>query len=241
MKVKIKVVRAVASPEETEKYIQGHFKVLESYGVTKVTSADRSWVNNPNVFLLLVESFDDEKLILGGGRIQLRSTGFPLPLEGAIFEKDRKIVDFMSKYEDLEVAEYCGLWNSKQVSGYGIGSIYLIRIGVAITSFLKLKSLMAFCSPYTVKNSQSVGFEIIESLGDKGNFLYPKEGLIATIMEIEDVYNLPLAEKNELKYIQDLRENPVQVSVDESPKGSLEIYYDLNISDLMMAWATAKN
>jgi hypothetical protein len=240
MKVKIKVVRAVASPQETEKYIQGHFKVLESYGVTKVTSADRSWVNNPNVFLLLVESFDDEKTILGGGRIQLRSDKFPLPLEGAIFEKDHRIVDFMSKYQELEVAEYCGLWNSKQVSGYGIGSIYLIRIGVAITSFLKLKGLMAFCSPFTVKNSQSVGFEIIESLGDKGNFLYPKEGLIATIMEIQDVNNLPLAEKYEYKYIQDLRSDPVRISVDESPKGRLEIHYDLNIGDLVTAWEQSK-
>lgn len=99
---------------------------------------------------------------------------------------------------------------------------------------------MAFCSPYTVKNSQSVGFEIIESLGDKGNFLYPKEGLIATIMEIQDVYNLPLAEENELNYIQGLRKDPTRVSMDESPKGILEIHYDLNISDLVTAWELAK-
>ncbi len=232
MKVKIRVVRAISSPEETEKYIDGHFKVLESYGVTKVTSADRSWVKNPNVYLLLVESMDSEQRVLGGGRIQLKNDNFPLPLEGAILEKDDKIIDYMKRYNNLEVAEYCGLWNSKEVSGYGIGSIYLIRIGVAIASFLNLKSLMAFCSPFTVKNSQSVGFEIIHSLGDNGSFLYPKEGLIATIMEIRDVVNLPYSLPVEKNYIIDLRNNPTQVSFDESSKGPLEIYFDLNINDL---------
>jgi hypothetical protein len=232
MKVKVRVVRAISSPLETELYVKGHFQVLESYGVTKVTSADRSWTKNPNVYLLLVESVEGEKRILGGGRIQLRDRNFPLPLEGAILEKDIKIIDYMMPFQDLEVAEYCGLWNSKEVSGYGLGSIYLIRIGVAISSLLNLKSLMAFCSPFTVKNSQSVGFEIIEELGDKGYFLYPKEGLLATIMEIKDVVNLPMSTPSEKAYIQNLRDNPVQTSIEESQRGTLEIHFDLNINDL---------
>ncbi|GAA0878318.1 hypothetical protein GCM10009119_12860 [Algoriphagus jejuensis] len=232
MKVKVRVVRAVSSPVETEMYVDGHFKVLESYGVTKVTSADRSWTKNPNVYLLLVESVEGEKRILGGGRIQLRDRNFPLPLEGAIFEKDEKIVEYMAPFGDLDVAEYCGLWNSKEVSGYGLGSIYLIRIGVAISSFLNLKSLMAFCSPFTVKNSQSVGFEIIEELGDNGYFLYPKEGLLATIMEIRDVQNLPKSSASEKAYIDNLRKNPVQTTIEESQRGKLEIEFDLNINDI---------
>ena len=66
MKVKIKVVKATESVEETEKYIKGHLKVLESYGVTKVTSADRSWVDNPHVYLVLVESEDGEHVLVEG-------------------------------------------------------------------------------------------------------------------------------------------------------------------------------
>lgn len=240
MKVKIKVVRAISSPEETKRYIDGHFKVLESYGVTKVTSADTSWVNNPNVFLLLVESVENPDLVLGGGRIQLRSNDFPLPLEGAILEKDEKILPFMEQFKDSDVAEYCGLWNSKLVSGYGIGSIYLIRIGVAIASFLKLKALLAFCSPYTVKNSQSVGFEIITALGNKGTYLYPKEGLIATIMQIKDVLELPLADEKQRQKIFHLREHPFHIASESSDKGLLEIQYDLNISELVHQWETSK-
>lgn len=232
MKVNIRVVRAIADPEATEKYIDGHYKVLETYGVTKVTSADRSWVKNPNVYLLLVELGDSARIV-GGGRIQLRSEGYPLPLEGAIFEKDEKIVEFMSPFQDLEVAEYCGLWNSKEIAGYGIGSIYLVRIGVALASFLNLKNLMAFCSPSTVKTAQSVGFKIITCLGEEGKFLYPKEGLIATILEIQDVHQIPLAHDEEKELIFSLRNNPVQIKTENSRKGELEIHFDLDIQNLI--------
>ncbi|MCH7414415.1 hypothetical protein MM213_13025 [Belliella sp. R4-6] len=231
MKVKIRVVRAISSPEATEKYVSGHYKVLESYGVTKVTSADRSWMNNPNVYLLLVESEDGERM-LGGGRVQLRSEGFPLPLEGAILEKDNRIIEYMKRFEDLKVAEYCGLWNSKEVSGYGIGSIYLIRIGVALTSFLNLNCLMAFCSPFTVANSQAVGLRIIEELGDNGTFLYPKEGLVATIMEVENVRTLERAKPEEKNFIFDLRQNPKQTKLLSSKMGEMEVEFDLNLEKL---------
>lgn len=231
MKVKIRVVKAITSPEDTDKYIQGHFKVLESYGVTKVTSADRSWVNNPNVYLLLVESEDGEN-ILGGGRVQLRDSNFPLPLEGAIFEKDERIVEYMTRYDNLRVAEYCGLWNSREVSGYGIGSIYLIRIGVALTSFLNLNCLMAFCSPYTVANSQAVGLRVIEELGIKGTFLYPKEGLVATIMEVDDVQTLDRAKDEDKEFIFDLRKNPKQIKTLNSKMGDMEVEFDLNLEKI---------
>lgn len=233
MKVNIRVVRAISDPEATEKYIDGHYRVLETYGVTKVTSADRSWVKNPHVYLLLVEMGSDSRIV-GGARIQLRSLGHPLPLEGAIFEKDVKIAEFMDKFKDLEVAEYCGLWNSREIAGYGIGSIYLVRIGVALASFLNLKNLMAFCSPATVKTAQSVGFEIISSLGEDGKFLYPKEGLVATILEIQEVDRIPLATDEEKEIIFSLRDNPVQIKTENSRKGELEIHFDLNIQNLIL-------
>jgi hypothetical protein len=228
MKISFRVVRSIDDPESTERYISGHFDVLMAYGVTKVTSADRSWTKNPNVYLLLVESQEDGRM-LGGGRVQLRTTEFPLPLESAIYEKDKNIVIHMEKYSDLEVAEYCGLWNSKEVSGYGIGSIFLIRLGVALTYFLNLKCLMAFCSPFTVRNSQAVGLHIIECLGDKGTFLYPKEGLIATIMEVNDVQDLSKADEEERDFIFDLRNNPKQTKKFTNKLGELEVEFDLNL------------
>ncbi len=223
MKVRIRAVRAVDDLTTTEKYVEGHFSVLESYGVTKVTSADRSWIKNPNVFLLVVESEDGSK-VFGGGRVQLKGDGFPLPLEAAIMEKDVRIIDYLAPFRNLEVAGF-GIQNA----GYGIGSIFLIRSGVAVASLLKLKNLMGFCSPFTLKNCRRLGFKVIRCLGEEGSFLYPKEGLIATILDIQDLQCLPNAEKEEKQKILYLRENPKHVADETSSKGDFKIIYDLNI------------
>jgi len=228
MQVRVRVVRATEDPEATEKYIIGHLKVLESYGVTKVTSADRSWVTNPNSYLILFESMDDFR-VLGGGRVQLRSKEFPLPLEDAIAEVDPKIISYMDQFGELEVAEYCGLWNSKEVAGFGIGSIYLVKVGVAIASQFKLKKLLALCSPATVRISKKVGYEIIESLGDNGTFYYPKEGLVATVLAIDNVEDLPTADVVEREFIFRLRKNNVQETLETGPRGEMMVKFDLTI------------
>jgi len=226
MKIKVRVVRAIDDSETTWRYIDGHLKVLESYGVTKVTSADTSWVSDPNVYLIIFESVGDKR-ILGGGRIQIRSSDFPMPLENAIAEIDNSIYDYMARFGEHEVAEYCGLWNSKEVAGYGIGSIYLVRIGVAIAAILNLKRIFALCSPATVKISKKVGYRVIEELGKNGEFLYPKEGLIATILQIEDLENLPFAEELEKEMILKMRDVQISTINEIGPKGTMELQFEL--------------
>jgi hypothetical protein len=222
MEVRVRVIKVTEDIEATEKYIAGHLKVLESYGVTKVTSADRSWVANPNTYLILFESMNDFR-VLGGGRIQLRSKGFPLPLEEAIVEIDPTIVKYMEQFEDLEVAEYCGLWNSREVAGYGIGSIYLVKVGVAIASQFNLKKILALCSPATVKISKKVGYKVIETLGDNGTFYYPKEGLIATLLAIDNIDELPTAGSIERDFIFSLRNNKIHQTLETGPKGDMMV------------------
>jgi hypothetical protein len=229
MEVRVRVIRVTEDVDATEKYIAGHLKVLESYGVTKVTSADRSWVNNPNTYLILFESMDDFR-VLGGGRVQLRSKGYPLPLEDAISEIDPSIIQYMDQFGELEVAEYCGLWNSKEVAGFGIGSIYLVKVGVAIASQFNLKKLLALCSPATVRISKKVGYEVIESLGDNGTFYYPKEGLIATVLAIDNVDELPTADDSEREFIFHLRNNTVHETLETGPKGDMMVKFDLIIN-----------
>lgn len=229
MEVRVRVIKVIDDPEATEKYIAGHLKVLESYGVTKVTSADRSWIANPNTYLILFESMDDFR-VLGGGRIQLRSKGFPLPLEEAIVEIDPYIATYMEQFDDLEVAEYCGLWNSREVAGYGIGSIYLMKVGVAIAGQFNIKKLMALCSPATVKLTMKVGMEVIESLGQNGTFFYPKEGLIATLLQINDLENIPTAVESEREFIFNLRSNKVKKTLEKGPKGEMLISFEVNVN-----------
>jgi len=228
MKAQIRVFRAVEEVHSCENYIDGHMKVLQAYGVTKVTSANIAWKDDPDTYVIIVESEDGSK-IYGGGRIQIRSEQVKLPLEDAIAVLDKKIYKYVDEIGNYHVAEFCGLWNSKEVAGYGIGSIFLGRIGVAIVTQLNLKYLMALCSPATLRNCLKVGFEVIRELGNNGTLYYPKEDLVATALIIKDIVNLPTALPAEREAIFSLRDNPLQFSSEKGPKGELEIIYDIRI------------
>jgi hypothetical protein len=224
-------IRAYKSPDDVEtslRYIDGHRKVLESYGVKMVTSASHDWLHDPDTYVVIVESEDGDR-IFGGTRVQVRSSNLKMPMEHAIAKIDNSIYSYVDKIGDYNTAEFCGLFNSKEVAGYGIGSIFLGRIAIAISSQVGVKHLMGLCSPATLRNSLRVGFEILRDLGNNGKFYYPKEGLIATALIIRDIVNLPNATHDERERILDLRNNPVQSAVEKGPKGELEIIYDTKI------------
>jgi hypothetical protein len=228
MIAKFRVFKPLDDKESCERYIEGHRKVLEVYGVTKVTSANTDWKYDPDTFVIIAESEDRSK-VYGGGRIQIRTDKVRMPLEDAIAILDDRIYEYVDKIGNYQVAEFCGLWNSKEVAGYGIGSIFLGRVGVSIITQLNLKYLMALCSPATLRNCMKVGFEVITELGNKGTFYYPKEDLVATALIIRDIENLPHADPQEREAIFNLRQLPLQHSHESGPKGELEIIFDIEI------------
>jgi hypothetical protein len=229
--IHIRAFRVSDDEHSCLRYISGHRKVLESYGVTKVTSGSTNWMGDPNTYVIIVEDENRER-IFGGARVQLHSKKLPMPLEDAIAILDNRIYPFIEELGELNVAEFCGLWNSREVAGYGIGSIYMGRIGVAITSQLNIKYLMALCSPATLRNCLKVGFEVTKELGNNGTFYYPKEDLTATGLIIRDLQNLPFANQIENVEIQKIRNNLSGVSLEQGPKGEMEFCYDLNLPTL---------
>ncbi|GAC1382669.1 MAG: hypothetical protein NVSMB45_09000 [Ginsengibacter sp.] len=210
--------------ETSLRYVEGHAKVLESYGVKKVTSSSNDWVYDDQTYVVIVESLDKSK-IYGGARIQIRSEKLKLPMEHAIARIDSNIYNYVDKYGDYNVAEFCGLFNSKEVAGYGIGSMFVGRIAMAIASEVNIKYLIGLCSPATLRYSMNVGFEVLTEIGNRGKFYYPKEGLIATSIIINDIQNLPNATDDERNRIFDLRANPNQTAIESGPKGELELIY----------------
>lgn len=230
MEITIRAFRATDEPDTCRSYIEGHQKVLEAYGVTKVTSARYGWINDPHTYVIIVESPDGQRTY-GGGRIQVRSEAIPMPLEGAIAVLDKRVYPYVDNLGDYKVAEFCGLWNLKEIAGYGIGSIYLGLIGVAITTQIPgLDYLMALCSPATLRNCLKVGFEIIRELGNNGTLYYPKEDLVATPLIIKDINSLPMASGPEREAIFNLRENPKQNKTESGPKGTMNINFDITLT-----------
>lgn len=224
----IRAFRAINDKEASLKFIEGHKRVLDIVGVNEVTSSNNEWMHNPNVYVVLIESGDRTK-VYGGARVHIAEENTPLPVESATREIDERIVDIIKAQIPEGTGEICGLWNSLEVAGYGIGSTYAIRSAICILPMLKLKTCFALCSPYTARIASNYGFKIEKSLGKDGTFYYPKLDLLATITFISNTLTLKDASESESEIIKSLREHPNQEKNEMGPKGEVQVKYDLSL------------
>jgi hypothetical protein len=229
--VRLRAFRAIDDPRSCELFVEGHRRVLTSIGVDKVTSSNNDWINNPAAFVMIVESLDRQH-IYGGARIHVSGGSKPLPIEQATGALDDSIYDLVWNYAQKGTGEGCGLWNSREIAGYGIGSIFLTRVGVAMSTQIGLGSLFGLCAPYTVKMAQSVGYEIEESIGNKGTFYYPKLDLVATVLILRDLKDLSTADEENREAIFALRKNLQGVRIEELRNKKIEIHYDIEIPNM---------
>ena len=226
--VKIRAFRAVDDKEACMKFIEGHRRLLEiHFGVAKVTSSNNDWVNSENTIVIIVEDESGEK-VYGGARVQMVDGKIQLPIEHALGHYDPKIFEFVKE----GCAEICGMWNSMEVAGMGIGSLILCRVCVSIVNQLPIDKIYVLCAPVTTRMGKRVGAVLEESLGDKGIFFYPKDDFVATAMAILDVDVLEHAEEKERENIFELRKIPNQIKKEKGPKGEFEVIYQLEIPNL---------
>lgn len=225
--VRIRAFRAIDDIESCYRFLEGHTKILEIYGVTKVTSLNPEWVYNSGTIVVMVENEDQTK-VYGGARIQMYDGSLHLPIQTAIGHYDAKIHDMVTKGS----AEICGLWNSREVTGMGIGSIILGRVTCALIGLLPINKTFMLCAPVTVKMCTSVGCIMVKELGNNGLFYYPKDDLIATAMLIPDPQTIVHAEELERNWIFNLRKNPVVDITETTPRGPLEISFNLEIPEI---------
>lgn len=229
--IKIKAFRATDNYEDCKKFIDGHRRVLDNHGIEKVTSSNEEWAHNKSVFVILIESPDGSKTY-GGARVHASDGLHPLPIQDAVDEFDKRIHNIVREQAKGGTGELCGLWNSKEVAGLGVGSFFSTIAGVVITPQIGVNSLFAFCAPPTVRFSQWVGCRIITSLGNNGTFYYPKLDLLATAVLLEDSINLPHANADARNKMLQLRSNLVQTVKDMAPikRIEIEIQYHLSVA-----------
>lgn len=229
--VRLRAFRAIDDPVSCQLFLEGHEHVLTSIGVTKVTSSKDEWTRNPAAFVLIVESLDRSK-VYGGARIHVSGGTEPLPIEQATGLMDDTVFDLVWQYAQRGTGEGCGLWNSREISGYGIGSIFLTRAAIAIAPQIGIESLFALCAPYTVKLTESVGYQLETSIGNNGTFYYPKLDLVATTMILKDLDTLSTASEENRNAIMELRQNQNCVRVEVLRNKEIEIHYDIKIPNL---------
>ena len=226
-------IRAFRAPEDMEtclKFIEGHRKVLSIHGIENITTNVDDWVYNPSIFVVAVESMDKTKLF-GGCRLQCVDGKKLLPVEEAVGSMDPRIYDIVNNASLNGAAEISGLWNSKEVAGYGIGSFFPSRVTFVIAEQLGISTFFALCAPATVRFNQWLGSKILKRIGNDGTFYYPKLDLLATVCMHEDLETLSDAHKRERDKIMFLRENLEATVKEKSIFKNLiiNVHYDLEI------------
>lgn len=229
--IRIRAFRATDDPDTCQKFIDGHRTVLENHGITKVTSSNDKWAQSKAVFVVVVESLDGEKLF-GGARVHAADGITPLPIESATEYMDPKINEVVAFHAQNGTGELCGLWNSIEVAGLGVGSLFASRAAVVIASQIGLSTMFSLCSPATVRFNQWIGSHILTSVGNKGTFYYPKIDLLATAVFLDDASSLKDAHPSEREKMLYLRENLKCISKEKTPLKNIEIdvHYDLVVA-----------
>jgi hypothetical protein len=214
--IQIRAFRAVDDPATCEKFIAGHRKVLSIYGIENITTNTDDWMLNPSIFVIVVETMDGEKLY-GGARIQVADGIHPLPIEDATGKMDPRIYEVVRKYAENGAGELSGLWNSREVAGFGIGSLFPSRVAIALANQIGINAMFSLCSPTTVRFKDWIGGHLMVNIGNKGTFYYPKIDLIATALYSDDLINLSAAHPREKEKIFYLRAHPEHVAREKSP------------------------
>ncbi len=228
--IRIRAFRAPDDEATCEKFIAGHRHILEMYyGIIKISSDSTAWVKDPLCIVIVAEDTESGK-VYGGARLQIAGGKHPLPLEVAIVKYDKTVTNVIRKsHEEGGTSEICGLWNSKEIAGMGIGSRILSMVAVGVGDQVNLKSIYALCAPGTLKITYRMGFDIVKVLGNEGTFFYPKDNFVATVMRLNDIYDLELASNDERERILFYRNNVNGRSVERGPKGSYEVVFDLKV------------
>lgn len=215
---------AVDEPGLCSQYAEGHVQVLRDYGITNITSNNQLWTKLNCVAVIVV--YDEEGEMVGGIRVQKADGENMLPVEKAISFLDPKIHEIIGSYIHEGVGELCALWNSKKVAGYGL-SLLLSRAGIALSTQMGISIMVGICADYTLKMFKKVGFQVDDSLGHQGEFVYPNENYIARVLGILNAKNLETAEEEDRMRMLDVRLNPLQLAVENGPKGEMEIKYEM--------------
>lgn len=231
MNLRIRVLHAVDYPEVTKIFRDKHREVLEEFGVaSKISSAKNKWWEYSGSYLFIAEDIETGE-IGAGMRLDVIDPTHNIPMAEAIEKFSPEFAKIVHKYDNI-LAEACGWWVSKKFSERKLPA-HLMRTAIAVSSKLRLNTLLGFPNQHTVKITEKFGFtsiDYIKGLEQNGCLNYPpKTEYISTAVELEDIYHLPTMTEEERDLIIWLRQHPIQ-SIHEEIKGRItNLEYDLRI------------
>lgn len=222
--ITLRAFRAVSDPETCDRFFNGHVNVLRSYGVEPISSSKREWFDNPEVYGVIAERGDT---VLGGVKIHKVGGTQMLPVEDSVGYMDHNVYRVVEESAKDGAGEACGLWNAREVSGWGLSNVMMLAV-VSITDQLDIKWLFGLTSDHTLPLFRKLGYEIIPTLGDNGDFVYPTPEYLARVIKM-NAKTLSGALPYNRDVIMALRAQPEQTRLEKTKKGVVEIAYQLRI------------
>jgi ribosomal protein S18 acetylase RimI-like enzyme len=233
--LKVRGFRTVDEPILCEQYLKGHVKVLADFGITNITSNNNLWIQNSNIYCLIVEDYKTNEM-MGGIRIQLADGSLPLPVEDAVGYMDARIYDMVKNYAlNGGIGELSGLWIDNRLRGLGVG-VYMVRAAIASSNQLNFRTMTGICGDVTLKMFNNVGFVVDKSIGNNGQFYYPNDELIAHLVGILNAVTLEHAAEYDKTIMESLRSNINQQRIEKDTGKQVIIDYNIkypNIKELV--------
>tara|TARA_Y100001968_G_C19442416_1_gene763299 strand:+ start:757 stop:1518 length:762 start_codon:yes stop_codon:yes gene_type:complete len=237
---KIFTFRAIDEPEICKEYLNQHLKRLNDYGINKVTSNNKQWINNPFVYCTVAIDNKSKELV-GGVRIQIADGKTPLPINSAIGKLKTVInANVKKQWSKKNVCESCGLWIAENAKGMGL-SRFLMHASLASASQLNIDKIIGICGKYTLNFFTKIGFEINDSIHKNGDILYSLINCNCYVLEINDVKGLSTALKEDKKVMLSLRRNPITNKLEFNKSHKIYIQYDLTYDNITKVDSISEN
>jgi hypothetical protein len=229
-KIVMKAFQAPKEPELCAEFMREHRKVLEDFGITNVLT-NGAWQQDEHCYVIV--AMHEQLGMVGGIRLQIDHDGIKLPVEEAVGKLDEGIKPFLEDLKPYGNGEVCGLWNANRYSGKGIPVLLSLAV-TAISSPVGAKRMVCLVAPYTKRHPSHNGFVVVESVGDKGVFAYPRPDFKGIVMLNPDTLLLTHALPVQRHAIYSLRLRPEQTRV-ECPSGvPLEVEYRMQMNTGMV-------
>ncbi|PCJ82605.1 MAG: hypothetical protein COA49_00660 [Bacteroidetes bacterium] len=227
--VHLRILRASQDVALCHQMVEGHKRVLRSYGIKKISSFNTDWIGRDDVILIAAISADGEK-ILAGSRLQSGPSPMGYPLFQAVGNKDDLIEPWINSIIPEGAMELNGMWNSIELAGMGLGFEWLVQSAMASMSMLDIRHLLALTSPVTRRMRDKMGWKIRGEFGEEGFFKYPTEKLRASIEQFIFPEYLQNAQPEVNVFLEELWAAPIghEMSV-EGPKGKLKVRFNFSI------------
>jgi hypothetical protein len=204
------IARAYRAPDAAEacrRNAEACARVLRTYGIENITSAGAGWWDDPDTHAVLLEDADTGEP-RGGVRLQRWRGCRPLPLERALQRADPRVHAWVAERAAEGLGEVCGLWCGPEVRGFGLGA-RLTLMGIALATAAGTRTLLGVCDTRNVEANVSLGFERDTTLASRGSFEYPRPGLVAHVLRVDDAHRLQSASPASRALVCQYRDRPV--------------------------------